>query len=90
MKHATLPSKSQFAPQKNPTTARTKALEVSGDIKKLDYQRDLLSAQLSELTSYQHQLPTAEHNYQLAQKTKMSIKHKPSKPKTTGNKPNRY
>ena len=41
---------------------------MSGDIKKLDYQRDLLTAQLSELAGYQHQLPTAERNYQLAQK----------------------
>ena len=59
---------SQFAPQKIQLQRALKALEVSGDIKKLDYQRDLLSAQLSELTSYQHQLPTAERNYQLAQK----------------------
>ena len=58
----------QFAPQKTRLQRALKALEVSGDIKKLDYQRDLLSAQLSELASYQHQLPTAEHNYQLAQK----------------------
>ena len=59
---------SQFAPQKTRLQRALKALEVSGDIKKLDYQRDLLSAQLSELASYQHQLPTAEHNCQLAQK----------------------
>ena len=59
---------SQFAPQKTQLQRALKALEVSGDIKKLDYQRDLLSAQLSELASYEHQLPTAEHNYQLAQK----------------------
>lgn len=59
---------SQFAPQKTRLQRALKALEVSGDIKKLDYQRDLLSAQLSELASYQHQLPTAEHNYQLAQR----------------------
>lgn len=59
---------SQFAPQKTRLQRALKALEVSGDIKKLDYQRDLLSAQLSELASYEHQLPTAEHNYQLAQK----------------------
>nr|WP_309575356.1 SbcC/MukB-like Walker B domain-containing protein [Moraxella osloensis] len=59
---------SQFAPQKTQLQRALKALEVSGDIKKLDYQRDLLSAQLSELASYQHQLPTAERNYQLAQK----------------------
>ena len=59
---------SQFAPQKTRLQRALKALEVSGDIKKLDYQRDLLSEQLSELASYQHQLPTAEHNYQLAQK----------------------
>ncbi|RVU82420.1 exonuclease [Leucothrix sargassi] len=59
---------SQFAPQKTRLQRALKALEVSGDIKKLDYQRDLLTAQLSELASYQHQLPTAEHNYQLAQK----------------------
>ena len=59
---------SQFAPQKIQLQRALKALEVSGDIKKLDYQRDLLTAQLSELASYQHQLPTAEHNYQLAQK----------------------
>ena len=26
----------------------------------------------------------------LLKKTKMSVKHKPSKPKLTGNKPNRY
>lgn len=58
----------QFAPQKTRLQRALKALEVSGDIKKLDYQRDLLSAQLSELASYEHQLPTAEHNYQLAQK----------------------
>jgi len=59
---------SQFAPQKNQLQRALKALEVSGDIKKLDYQRDLLTAQLSELASYQHQLPTAERDYQLAQK----------------------
>lgn len=59
---------SQFAPQKTRLQRALKALEVSGDIKKLDYQRDLLTAQLSELASYEHQLPTAEHNYQLAQK----------------------
>ena len=59
---------SQFAPQKTQLQRALKALEVSGDIKKLDYQRDLLSAQLSELASYEHQLPTAEHNCQLAQK----------------------
>ena len=59
---------SQFAPQKTQLQRALKALEVSGDIKKLDYQRDLLSAQLSELASYQHQLPTAERNYQLAQR----------------------
>ena len=59
---------SQFAPQKTRLQRALKALEVSGDIKKLDYQRDLLSTQLSELASYQHQLPTAERNYQLAQK----------------------
>ena len=59
---------SQFAPQKTRLQRALKALEVSGDIKKLDYQRDLLSAQLSELASYEHQLPSAEHNYQLAQK----------------------
>ena len=59
---------SQFAPQKTQLQRALKALEVSGDIKKLDYQRDLLSAQLSELASYEHQLPSAEHNYQLAQK----------------------
>lgn len=59
---------SQFAPQKTRLQRALKALEVSGDIKKLDYQRDLLSAQLSELASYEYQLPTAEHNYQLAQK----------------------
>ena len=59
---------SQFAPQKTRLQRALKALEVSGDIKKLDYQRDLLSTQLSELASYQHQLPTAEHNCQLAQK----------------------
>ena len=59
---------SQFAPQKTRLQRALKALEVSGDIKKLDYQRDLLTAQLSELAGYQYQLPTAEHNYQLAQK----------------------
>lgn len=59
---------SQFAPQKTRLQRALKALEVSGDIKKLDYQRDLLTAQLSELASYQHRLPTAERNYQLAQK----------------------
>nr|WP_313062638.1 AAA family ATPase [Moraxella sp. CTOTU49097] len=59
---------SQFAPQKTRLQRALKALEVSGDIKKLDYQRDLLSAQLSDLASYQHQLPTAEHNCQLAKK----------------------
>ena len=59
---------SQFAPQKTRLQRALKALEVSGDIKKLDYQRDLLTAQLSELASYQHQLPIAERNYQLAQK----------------------
>lgn len=59
---------SQFAPQKTRLQRALKALEVSGDIKKLDYQRDLLSTQLSELASYEHQLPTTEHNYQLAQK----------------------
>ncbi|GGL91851.1 hypothetical protein GCM10010099_04880 [Streptomyces cinereus] len=59
---------SQFAPQKTRLQRALKALEVSGDIKKLDYQRDLLTAQLSELASYQYQLPTAERNYQLAQK----------------------
>ena len=59
---------SQFAPQKIQLQRALKALEVSGDIKKLDYQRDLLSTQLSELASYQHQLPIAERNYQLAQK----------------------
>ena len=59
---------SQFAPQKTQLQRALKALEVSGDIKKLDYQRDLLTAQLSELAGYQHQLPTAERNYQLAQK----------------------
>lgn len=59
---------SQFAPQKIQLQRALKALEVSGDIKKLDYQRDLLSTQLSELASYQHQLPTAERNCQLAQK----------------------
>ena len=59
---------SQFAPQKTRLQRALKALEVSGDIKKLDYQRDLLSAQLSELASYQHQLPTAERDYQLAQR----------------------
>ena len=59
---------SQFAPQKTRLQRALKALEVSGDIKKLDYQRDLLSTQLSELASYQHQLPTAERNYQLAQR----------------------
>lgn len=59
---------SQFAPQKTRLQRALKALEVSGDIKKLDYQRDLLSAQLSDFASYQHQLPTAERNYQLAQK----------------------
>lgn len=59
---------SQFAPQKTQLQRALKALEVSGDIKKLDYQRDLLSAQLSELASYEHQLPTAERNCQLAQK----------------------
>ena len=59
---------SQFAPQKTRLQRALKALEVSGDIKKLDYQRDLLSTQLSELAGYQHQLPTAEHNCQLAQK----------------------
>lgn len=59
---------SQFAPQKTRLQRALKALEVSGDIKKLDYQRDLLTAQLSELASYQYQLPNAERNYQLAQK----------------------
>lgn len=59
---------SQFAPQRTQLQRALKALEVSGDIKKLDYQRDLLSTQLSELASYQYQLPTAEHNCQLAQK----------------------
>ena len=59
---------SQFAPQKTRLQRALKALEVSGDIKKLDYQRDLLTAQLSDLASYQHRLPTAEHNCQLAQK----------------------
>ena len=59
---------SQFAPQKTRLQRALKALEVSGDIKKIDYQRDLLTAQLSELASYQHQLPTAECNCQLAQK----------------------
>lgn len=59
---------SQFAPQKTRLQRALKALEVSGDIKKLDYQRDLLSAQLSELASYEHQLPSAERNCQLAQK----------------------
>ena len=59
---------SQFAPQKTRLQRALKALEVSGDIKKLDYQRDLLSAQLSDLAGYEHQLPTAEHNCQLAQK----------------------
>lgn len=59
---------SQFAPQKTRLQRALKALEVSGDIKKLDYQRDLLTAQLSELAGYQHQLPTAERDYQLAQK----------------------
>lgn len=59
---------SQFTPQKTRLQRALKALEVSGDIKKLDYQRDLLTAQLSELASYQHQLPIAERNYQLAQK----------------------
>ena len=59
---------SQFAPQKTRLQRALKALEVSGDIKKLDYQRDLLTAQLSDLASYQHQLPTAESDYQLAQK----------------------
>ena len=59
---------SQFAPQKTRLQRALKALEVSGDIKKLDYQRDLLSAQLSDLASYQHQLPTAERDYQLSQK----------------------
>lgn len=60
---------SQFAPQKTRLQRALKALEVSGDIKKLDYQRDLLTAQLSDLAGYEHQLPTAEHNYQLAQKS---------------------
>lgn len=59
---------SQFSPQKTRLQRALKALEVSGDIKKLDYQRDLLTAQLSDFASYQHQLPTAERNYQLAQK----------------------
>lgn len=59
---------SQFAPQKTRLQRALKALEVSGDIKKLDYQRDLLTAQLSELAGYQYQLPIAERNYQLAQK----------------------
>ena len=59
---------SQFAPQKTRLQRALKALEVSGDIKKLDYQRDLLTAQLSDLASYEHQLPTAERNCQLAQK----------------------
>lgn len=59
---------SQFSPQKTRLQRALKALEVSGDIKKLDYQRDLLSTQLSDLASYQHQLPTAERDYQLAQK----------------------
>lgn len=59
---------SQFAPQKIQLQRALKALEVSGDIKKLDYQRDLLTAQLSELASYQYQLPTAERDYQFAQK----------------------
>lgn len=66
--HDLAEQESQFAPQKTRLQRALKALEVSGDIKKLDYQRDLLSAQLSDLASYQHQLPTAEHNYQLAQK----------------------
>ena len=59
---------SQFAPQKTRLQRALKALEVSGDIKKLDYQHDLLSTQLSELAGYQYQLPIAERNYQLAQK----------------------
>lgn len=59
---------SQFSPQKTRLQRALKALEVSGDIKKLDYQRDLLSTQLSDLASYQHRLPTAEHHCQLAQK----------------------
>ncbi|EEV22664.1 exonuclease SbcCD, C subunit [Enhydrobacter aerosaccus SK60] len=59
---------SQFSPQKIQLQRALKALEVSGDIKKLDYQRDLLSTQLSDLASYQHRLPTAEHHCQLAQK----------------------
>lgn len=59
---------SQFAPQRTRLQRALKALEVSGDIKKLDYQRDLLNTQLSELASYQYQLPTAESDYQLAQK----------------------
>jgi len=59
---------SQFAPQKIRLQRALKALEASGDIKKLDYQRDLLTAQLSELAGYQHQLPTVERDYQLAQK----------------------
>lgn len=59
---------SQFAPQKTRLQRALKALEVSGDIKKLDYQRDLLTAQISELAGYQYQLPIAERNYQLAQK----------------------
>ena len=59
---------SQFAPQRTRLQRALKALEVSGDIKKLDYQRDLLNTQLSDLASYDYQLPTAESDYQLAQK----------------------
>lgn len=66
--HDLAEQESQFAPQKTRLQRALKALEVSGDIKKLDYQRDLLTAQLSELAGYQHQLPTAERDYQLAQK----------------------
>ena len=66
--HDLAEQESQFAPQRTRLQRALKALEVSGDIKKLDYQRDLLNTQLSDLASYDYQLPTAESDYQLAQK----------------------
>lgn len=58
----------QFAPQKTRLQRALKALEITGEVEKLNYQRDLLTTQLNELASYQHQLPAAENDCHLAEK----------------------
>lgn len=57
----------QFAPQQHQLQRALSALELAGDVEKLNYQRDLLAKQLTDLTTYQQQLPAAEKNCHIAQ-----------------------